>query len=108
MSDLDMEYRLPKDTYRGYGVTLHYKADRSVVAVRSHVPYVMTDSRSPDGLTDAYPADMDFAIYSEAMLDTIDKINDVLADLTARRDALVEHLELASQLGCIPPGGPTL
>lgn len=80
-----------------FGVTLHYNADKTKVSARSHFPYmwVNTNQLHIDKSTycDASPIDREFEEYFGAMTVTIGKIDEAIADLTAKRDALQLHLD---------------
>ena len=86
-----------------YGVTLHYDAMHTKVTARSHVPYVWvnTDQLHVDKSTyrDASPIEHEFVEYSTAMMCTINSIETEIATLTARRDALQNHLNASMMLG---------
>ncbi|CAH9011568.1 coil containing protein [Vibrio phage 141O35-1] len=88
-----------------YGVTLHYDKDRTKVAARSHVPYVWvnTDQFHVDKSTyrDASPIADEFVEYSTAMMCTINSIDEQIATLTARRNALEAHLNESMMIGAV-------
>lgn len=90
-----------------YGVTLHYDAARTKVTARSHVPYVWvnTDQFHVDKstYTDASPIADEFVEYSTAMMCSINSIDEQIATLTARRNALEAHLNESMMIGAVSP-----
>lgn len=108
MSEHDKPYRSPTEGHRGYGVTLHWKAGNSLVAARCHFPHVMVDSRAPTGMTEAYPADFAYMLWFSGTQEAIVKLDETISDLTARRDALIAHLEEGTAIVDIPSTGPEM
>lgn len=90
-----------------YGVTLHYDAARTKVTARSHVPYVWvnTDQFHVDKSTyvDASPIADEFVEYSTAMMCSINSIDEQIATLTVRRNALEAHLNESMMIGAVSP-----
>lgn len=92
-----------------YGVTLHYDAAKTKVSARSHVPYVWVNSDQfhvdKSTYLEATPVGEgragEFTEYFTAMTCTINRIDEEIAALTARRDALQNHMNESMMLGSV-------
>lgn len=90
-----------------YGVTLHYNAGKTKVSARSHFPRALTDSDQlhVDKATylDASPASEEFTEYATAMMCTIARIEEVIAELQGKRNELETHLNESMMIGAVSP-----
>lgn len=90
-----------------YGVTLHYNVEKTKVSARSHFPRALTDSDQlhVDKATysDASLASEEFTEYATAMMCTISRIDEVVAELQEKRNELEAHLNESMMLGAVSP-----